>query len=48
MKRLNSIITIASILLGGTTLASTEVVNTETFNTELYEAPEQARNWKRL
>jgi hypothetical protein len=40
MKRISSIITIASLLLGGATLASTEAVNRETFNTELYEAPE--------
>ncbi len=38
MKRLSSIITIASSLLGGATLASTELVNTETINSELYDA----------
>jgi hypothetical protein len=40
MKRISSIITIASLLLSGATLASAEVVNTETFNPELYEALE--------
>jgi hypothetical protein len=45
MKRICSIITIASLLLGGATLASTEVVNTETFNAELYEALEPVESF---
>jgi len=41
MKRLNSMITIASLLLGGATLASAEVVNEEIPQAEVYEALEQ-------
>ena len=41
MKRLSMMITIASLLLGGATLASAEAVNTEIPKVELYEAPEQ-------